>query len=332
MTTLRFRFRCVYCSVMIAVAAGVVLVATLASTFADQPAATATRKGFRFAEIDTESLGLWDNDRAVLVYNHGIKRRRDVPQDRWRSTYVHPLYGLDGEVLTDDFPRDHYHHRGLFWAWPHVVVDGVDYDLWMLRGVQQRFERWQEQTANEDKAVLAVENGWYVGEKRIVKEEVRFSISAASHDERTIDVRLTLTALDLPVTLVGAEGKGYGGLSLRFAPRKETAIATEYGPQKDDANLTRLAWADLSAVFKGTKQPSGVAIVVGSGHGKQPPRWITRGYGFLGVGWPEAPNATLTRGAPIAMAYRLVVHRGAVDAERLKGMRDELRKEDAAAE
>ena len=30
-----------------------------------------------------------------------------------RSNYVHPLYGLDGEVLTEDFPEDHRHHRGV---------------------------------------------------------------------------------------------------------------------------------------------------------------------------------------------------------------------------
>jgi sugar/nucleoside kinase (ribokinase family) len=30
-----------------------------------------------------------------------------VPEDRRRSCYIHPIYGLDGQVLTDDFPKDH---------------------------------------------------------------------------------------------------------------------------------------------------------------------------------------------------------------------------------
>ena len=70
------------------------------------------------------------------------RRCRHVPADRARSSYVHPLYGLDGEVITDDFPKDHYHHRGLFWAWPHVRVGTEETDLWMLKGIRQQFERW----------------------------------------------------------------------------------------------------------------------------------------------------------------------------------------------
>ena len=31
--------------------------------------------------------------------------------------YIHPIYGLDGEVLTEDFPEDYPHHHGIFWAW-----------------------------------------------------------------------------------------------------------------------------------------------------------------------------------------------------------------------
>lgn len=77
---------------------------------------------FHFTGLTEESLALFEGDRPVFVYNHGMIHQPGVPADRARSTYVHPLYGLDGEVLTDDFPADHTHHRGLFWAWPHVRV------------------------------------------------------------------------------------------------------------------------------------------------------------------------------------------------------------------
>jgi hypothetical protein len=76
---------------------------------------------FRFAESGS-TLHLLEGDRPVLAYNAGIQTKAGVPAVLARSCYVHPLYGLDGEVLTDDFPRDHYHHRGLFWAWPHIRI------------------------------------------------------------------------------------------------------------------------------------------------------------------------------------------------------------------
>lgn len=281
-------------------------------------AADPARGGFRFAPIDERSLGLWEGDRPVLVYNHQVIQREGVPEDRWRSTYVHPLYGLDGEVLTDDFPRDHYHHRGLFWAWPHVRIDGRDHDLWTLGDIRQRFERWQEQSAGAEQAVLAVENGWYLDQKRVVKEEVRLVVATATQNQRTIDVQVTLTALEKPVTLAGAEGKGYGGLSLRFAPRKQTTVTTENGQQTTDANLARLVWADLSAQFQGAAQPSGAALIARPQAGAEPPLWITREYGFLGVGWPEPTDAELEPGVPRSVSYRVVIHRGLADASRLK--------------
>ena len=51
-----------------------------------------------------------------------------------RPHYVHPLYGLDGELLTEDFPRDHLHHHGIFWAWHQVyVVEKPIGDAWDMR-------------------------------------------------------------------------------------------------------------------------------------------------------------------------------------------------------
>src|SRR5690606_5758022 len=40
-----------------------------------------------------------------------------------RANYIHPLYTLDGEVLTEDFPADHLHHRGIFWAWHQLYIN-----------------------------------------------------------------------------------------------------------------------------------------------------------------------------------------------------------------
>ena len=98
---------------------------------------------FHFTNVTDKSLALFEGDRPVFVYNHGvIAPPPGVPADRARSSYIHPLYGLDGEMLTDDFPKDHYHHRGLFWAWPRVRIGDQHYDLWMLKGIEHRFERW----------------------------------------------------------------------------------------------------------------------------------------------------------------------------------------------
>jgi len=278
---------------------------------------------FRFSEPNDRSVALHEGDQPVLVYNYRMVSKEGVPADRTRSSYVHPLYGMDGEVLTDDFPKDHYHHRGLFWAWPHVRSGGKEYDIWTLKGAEQRFERWLNKEAGGQRAVLEVENGWFAGDRKLATERVSLVAHPAQKDSRAIDVKLVIIPWNEPLTLAGAEGKSYGGLTLRFAPRTNTVITTPLGNGKDDLPMTRLPWADLSAQFEGVRQPGGAAIFVPKTHPDFPPMWLTRHYGVLCLGWPGTTPHTLEPGKPVTLEYRVWVHRGAADGERLKKAYDE---------
>lgn len=274
---------------------------------------------FRFTNTTDKSLALFEGDRPVFVYNHGvIKPPAGVPADRARSSYIHPLYGPDGEVLTDDFPKDHYHHRGLFWSWPHVRIGDQHYDLWMLNGIEHRFERWLSREAGANGATLGVENGWYVGERKVVREQVWIRTTPSIRDDRALDVELTWTPIAEPLTLEGAEGKSYGGLTMRFAQRTNTVITTPLGQGDKDLTITRLPWADLSARFAGREQASGAAIFVAPDHPDYPPEWLTRHYGVLCLGWPGVKPKTFQPGETIRCRYRVWIHRGAASVDRLK--------------
>ena len=274
---------------------------------------------FHFTNATDQSLALFEGARPVFICNHGVIRPpAGVSADRARSSYVHPLYGLDGEVLTDDFPKDHYHHRGLFWAWPHVRIGGRHYDLWMLKGIEHRFEHWLAREAGADGATLGVENGWFVGNRKVVREQVWIRTPPSGNDERVLDIELTWVPLAEPLTLEGAEGKSYGGLTLRFAPRTNTVITTPLGQGEKDLTITRLPWADLSARFAGREQPSGAAIFIAPDHPDFPPEWLTRHYGVLCLGWPGVKPKTFQPGETIRCRYRVWIHRGATSVDRLK--------------
>jgi hypothetical protein len=275
------------------------------------------QSAFRFADVNDKSLGLWDGKQPVLVYNHGVLLKDGVPANRARSTYVHPLYGLDGEVLTDDFPKDHYHHRGLFWAWPHVKIGERQYDLWDLRGIEQKFERWLKKEAGAT-ATLGVENGWYVGDKKVVQERVWLRVHPATADSRAIDVECAWTPLGQAITLTGAEGKSYGGFTLRFAPGTNTAITIPSGLTTEDLAMTNLPWADFTRLWTKEKITSGAAIFVPPSHPDFPPQWLTRHYGALCLGWPGVKSATFPAGEPIRCRYRVWIHRGAPNASTIE--------------
>ena len=95
-------------------------------------------------------------------------------------------------MVTDDFPKDHPHHRGISWMWPVVVVDGKTYDLWTIKGILDRFEKWERKKAGKDKAVLAFQDGWYIGDRKVVQENVEIVAHSLVDGRRDLDITVTL--------------------------------------------------------------------------------------------------------------------------------------------
>ena len=178
---------------------------------------------------------------------------------RTRACYIHPLWGLDGEVLTDDFPDDHYHHHGIFWAWPYVGVNGKEYDMWTSDAVTPKFVRWISREASPEAAVLGVENGWFIGDGKVMIERLRIRAHKAADGMRAIDLEFEWTPVDAPVSLRGRGGKSYGGLTVRFQnlPRQDVTITVPSGRTTGDLKNTPLEWVDFTAKYPGRKEPSG---------------------------------------------------------------------------
>ncbi len=255
-------------------------------------------------ELGDGRLQLLDAGKPAFVYNYGPQLPAGVPEDRRRCCYIHPVYTPAGTVVTDDFPKDHYHHRGVFWSWPQVFVDGGPrLDSWMMKGVATRHERFVEKTASR----LVVENGWYAGDTKIVKETVSIEPKAAAGKSREFTVTLVMEATAKPVRLVGAPeaGKGYGGLSVRFAPREGTAILTSEGPIQKDEDLVPHAWTEFSASYGG--HPAALRVTADAGNPGEPNAWCLRFYGFVGPSWPARAGATLQPGTPVKLRYTIAV-------------------------
>jgi hypothetical protein len=277
---------------------------------------------FEFKQIDDKSLGLWEGDRPVLAYNHGEIPFQAGRRTRTRASYFHPIYGLDGEVLTDNAPADHFHHHGLFWAWTHVWIAGREYNFWEGDDIRIRFQRWHAKETSGNKARLGVENGWFLGAELVMKEELWLEVDSAAADARNLDIAITWTPTTQAITLAGAADKSYGGFSLRFAPRRNTVITVPSGQASEDLLVTKLPWADLSAQFADAATPSGAAVFVHPSHPGFPPEWMTREYGLLAVGWPGVNPKTLPPGQHVTCRYRVWIHRGTPDATAIQNAFD----------
>jgi hypothetical protein len=229
-----------------------------------------------------------------------------------RSCYIHPLYSLDGQTLTDDFPKDHPHHRGVFWTWPVVKVRDRTTQTWHPQDppLQQRFVRWKKREADDTGAVIEAENVWLFDDQEdVARETVTIHARPETSSSRTIDVEIKLEAIGGSLTLEGQpEGrKGYGGFCLRAAPWFAGArLLSSDGAEKADLTDKPLLWADLSITT------SGVSIFASPDHPASPVRWFARNSyaGFLNPSWPGLTSVTLEPGKPVTLRYGLLVHRG----------------------
>ncbi len=263
---------------------------------------------FRFREITPASLELSEDGKPVLVYNHGMILKEGVEEKYRRSTYIHPVYAPDGTVVTDDFPKDHPHHRGICWSWPIVKFEGQTYDVWAVQGMHQRFVRWKSKQVTADSAVLAVENGWFVGDRKAVKETVELTVQRSAGGRRGFEVKLTFEAVDAPVEISGREIKGYGGFGMRFAPRTDTVLRTEAGVEPKDTDMVKHPWAELEADFGGRQ--AGARIEDGRGNPGWPVGWCLRHYGYVAANYPGLEALTLVPGKPLMLTYQVTVFSG----------------------
>ena len=302
------------------------LVVLLAAFCSYQQAYSADDSCFRWVKSET-AASLYDGDQLVFSFQYAfIDHAPSTPANeprRYAGDYLYPFNGVEGENLTEDAPKDHYHHHGVFWTWPGVFVHEKDcsvksYDLWTSNTqIRQRFVKFLACETFEDRAVISVENGWYVGGKvttpdneldpakkgeaisenekfygdKIMKEIVTITTWRLETFEgvpcRSVDIELTLIPTTRPVSLQGAEKKSYGGLTIRFRPvgeiGKDRFIITDEGLANDDMPEKKLRWADMTSRFG----------AVDSATGK--PSALSGAAIFLSPNFPDFPPTWLTR-------------------------------------
>jgi len=274
---------------------------------------TAATAQFTFFEDPSSgTLTIRDGKADVLTYRYGDQLKAGIDPRYTQSCYIHPLFSLDGQVLTDDSPADHLHHHGVFWTWPVVRVRGLSTATWepKLPRLRQFFVRWLKREAAEDMFLLSVENAWRLdGKEAVAKEIVTLRVHPADKLGRLVDLELTLEAVGGPLELQGThdQNKGYGGLCIRGAPLFTGAtMTTDEGPLKKDVVHTPFRWADLST------QELGISIFVSPDHPSFPTRWMIRNSyaGLINVSWPGLATIALKPGEPVTLRYRICVRRG----------------------
>jgi hypothetical protein len=241
-----------------------------------------------------------------------------------RSNYIHPLYTLDGEVLSEDFPEDHLHHRGIFWSWHQLYVGEKRIgDPWEIKGFC-----WEVKSVKEVKKQIGAisiqsEVHWKSPlwqdeaglEKPVVKEMTTIIVHPKQDNYRLIDIEISLLALEKDMRIGGSEDpKGYGG----FSPRIRLVADTEFTNAKGSVTPNNLpvpesAWMDISGSVGKDNAKAGMSILSHPDNPGYPNPWILRAKTSMQNAvypYPGAEAVALSNTVPTVLRYRLVVHEG----------------------
>jgi hypothetical protein len=256
----------------------------------------------------------------VLRYNHGtVPPPAGIDTNYARGDYLMPVFGPSGELLTDDYPPDHPHHRGLSWSWPVTRWGNEVRDIWAVRGVWSRPVALRALESGPLFARLAAENVWKWGDTNpIVREDVLLRVFRWSGRGRFVDVELQLTALADGVAIGGRPHAGYGGFGLRAKPAQERVITRQTDPPEAQP---RRSWLDYSGVFAGGKGPAGLAIFEHVGNLFYPNALLE--YPELNYVMPAFPGereVPLAKDKPLVLKHRLWIHSGHATPEALAGL------------
>jgi hypothetical protein len=286
------------------------------SPAADAPVAQAMQAK---RDLASGQIDITDEGKPVLRYNYkavesGEMLDKVAPGNRIyaraRSDYIHPLYGLNGEVLTKDWSIDHPHHRGIYWAWPEVDFGTNRGDLHALQKVFARPTGKLRLQSGAEFAEIEAENLWLWEDREpIVRERAIIRAYRATPQGRLVDLAFRFVALKDGVTLARRGTEHYGGLNIRMATPASQDISVHTDPTNA---VPRRAWSNLSGVFGAASTASGLSVFQYLHNPDYPGDWIQ----YPNLSWcqPTFPAAgaryALPPGKPLELHFRLLIHKG----------------------
>jgi hypothetical protein len=239
-----------------------------------------------------------------------------------RAGYLHPIFTPDGDVLTGDFPADHPHQRGLFFAWTSTRIRLGDRELapdfWNLGSETGRTRPIGARTTSapagfDARHVWEARHG--AGWTPVLDErfQVRLSPPLPGSDGWSFD----LVSRQTPRVELVLPRNRYGGLGVRMRQEwsdrgPETGLLTGEGRSWTDGEDRPARWAALFG--PGRAGLCGLAVLEhpdnpgAPSHLRVPPQ-----HPYVVFSPSKARTLVLSAGREARFRYRCVVFRGRPD-------------------
>lgn len=272
---------------------------------------------FEFRE-ELDVLTLYYGGQPCLAYQTSTLAYDDTYP---RSNYLHPVYGLGGALLTQDFPEDHRHHRGIFWTWHQLFAGEVRVgDPWLCEGIQWEVKAVKADARRNLASIEAVVY-WLPGPDAppgipdtLAREEVHIHIRQKGKDIRLLDFDIKLTAMAAGIRIGGSEDKkGYGGFSVRLNTTNPLTFSNASGTVTPQTTAVEAGgWVRASGNFNALlPEQTSVVMMCEPEELPQFQGWILRKQNSMqNPAFPGATAIELSQQEPLRFRNRLLLHRG----------------------
>lgn len=254
------------------------------------------------------------------------KSAKDINGKYSRCHYIHPLYGPDGSRITEDFPADHLHHRGIFWAWHQVLIDQKQVsDGWELKNFQQKVTsvefKLQKGAGILNTTVEWKSPLWRNKSEAYLKENAKVTIYPKIKNYRVIDFEIELKALTDRLSIGGSDDeKGYSGFSARLKLPADVQFSSSNGLiEPQNTAIKSGNYININGSFLKNGKHGGIIIVSNQSNPEPNHSWILRKSASMqNAAFPGRTPIAIPFDKPLVLKYILIVYEGDMPEKQLK--------------
>lgn len=264
----------------------------------------------------------------LFTYYHGhVLPPEGVDPAYVRSGYIGNLMSPGGKLITEDFPSDHYHHKGIWFPWTNTQFEGRDIDFWNLGkkkgrvqfagfealetgAVYGRFVSRHEfvDVTQPEGGKVALDETWDVRIYAAGGREKRYQLFDVTSEQSC--------ASDSPLHL---RKYRYGGMAFRGAKewkKDNYVLLTSEGKTKENGHTTRARWCAHSGSVDGQWTTVVVLCSPANERFPEPMRIWTKGGAFFNYTPIQHEAWDFKPGEKHRFSYRFYVHEGKIDRDR----------------
>jgi hypothetical protein len=252
---------------------------------------------------------------------------QDIKPVFLRGGYIHPVFTPSGRLVTDDYPSDHYHHHGIWFAWTKTEFEGRYPDFWNVGDGTGKVE-----FAFVDSAWKGPVHAGFKSQQRYValtgpapktalneEWEVRL-YNVGQSDKRYYLFDIVATQQCAGASPLVLEEYRYGGMGIRghrnWKDKSKVWFLTSEGKTRENGNATRGRWCHISGPVD--DQMVGIAVLDHPDNLRSPqPMRLNPDDPFFNYAPSQLGRFEIKPGEKFVLRYRYVVADGAADASEL---------------